>query len=70
MFVLVLKQHPENFTFLVLLEVLACEIYRFFKKEKFLTFLFLNVCQQTFHISHARFSQKLKRYFNVKSSIY
>ena len=32
--------------------------------------LFLNICKQTFHISHVCISQKVKGYFNVKSSTY
>ena len=32
--------------------------------------MFLNVCKQTFYISHMRISQKVKSCFNVKSSTY
>ena len=32
--------------------------------------MILNVCKQTFHISHMRISQKVKLCFNMKSSTY
>ena len=32
--------------------------------------MFLNVCKETFHISHACITQKVKRFWNVKPSTY
>ena len=62
MFLFISKQ-PENFAFLILriLELFACEICKFRKKyANFLHIpLFLNVCEQTIHISHVRISQKV-----------
>ena len=44
------------------LELFAHEVCKFLKNYAnfYLILLFLNVCKQTFHISHVRISQNLK----------
>ena len=64
MFVLIQKLYPENFAFVILriLELSAREVCKFLKKwanfEQIL--LLLNVCKQTFLISHVHISKKVK----------
>ena len=72
MFVFIQKQYPENFAFLIprILELFAREVCKFLKKlanfyhichiYHILSYLFLNVCKQTFHILHIHISQKVK----------
>ena len=81
MFVFIQKQYSENFAFLPLriLELFACEVWKFSKKQAnfYLILLFLDACKQTFHISYVRISQNLKgvlmwissTYFHVKTKI-
>ena len=59
MFVFTQKQYPENFTFLILtfLELFAREVFLI---SFYLILLFLNVCKQTFLISHVRMSENAK----------
>ena len=59
------KQYPEDFAFSILRirELFAREACTFLKKVNFEhILLFLNVCQQTFHISHVRISQKVQSF--------
>ena len=55
---------PEDFAYLIIriLELFAREVCKFL--EQWVDFkhilLFLNICKQTFHISHARISQEVK----------
>ena len=74
MVVFIFKQYPENFAFLILriLELFTREVCKFLKKwaHFYYILLFLNICKQTFQISHVRISQKLKSCFNVKSWAY
>ena len=64
MFAFIQKQYPENFAFLIprTIELFAREVCKFLKKwANFLRILlFLNVCKQTFHISHEYISHKVK----------
>ena len=64
MFVFIEKQCPGNFAFLILkiLKLFAREVCKFLKKQAnfYLILLFVNVCKQTFHISHVRISQNVK----------
>ena len=54
----------ENFAFLILrvFKLFTREVCKFLKKwaNFYLILLFLNVCKQTFHISHVHISQKVK----------
>ena len=56
--------YPENFAFLTFTihQLFTREVCKFLKNlaNFYLIQLFLNVCKQTFHISHARTSQKVK----------
>ena len=62
--VFIQKQHPESFAFLFLriLKLFAHEVCKFLKKQANFQhiLLFLNVCKQTFRISHVRISQNAK----------
>ena len=51
MFVFIQNQYPENFAFLILTisDLIAREFLAFFS-------IFLNICKQTFHMSHVRIS--------------
>ena len=64
MFLFILKEHPENFTFLILrtLELFSGKVCKFFKKWAHFKqiLLFVNVYKQTFHISHVCIPQKVK----------
>ena len=59
MFVFIQKQHLESFALLFpkILKLFTREVSKFLKKQ---ANLFLNVCEQTFHISHERISQNVK----------
>ena len=63
MFMFILKEHPENFAFLILrtLELFSRKVCKFLKKwANFLQILlFLNVYKQTFYIYHVRIPQKV-----------
>ena len=62
--VFIKKEYPEDFAFFVLrdLDLFASEACKFLKKKAnfYLILLFVNVCKQTFHISHVRISQNVK----------
>ena len=62
MFVFIQKQYPFAFLILRILELFAREVCKFLKNYAnfYLIRLFLNVCKQTFHISHVLKSQNIK----------
>ena len=59
-----IKKYPENFAFLILriLELSAREVCKFLKNQANFQniLLFLNVCKESFHITHVCISQKVK----------
>ena len=59
-----LKKYPENFAFLILwiLELFTRGVCKFLKEQANFQhiLLFLNVCKETFHISHMCTSLKVK----------
>ena len=64
MFVLIKKQYPKKFAFLILriFELFAREICKFLKKQAnfYLILLFLNVCKQTSDIYRVHVSQNVQ----------
>ena len=73
MFVLIQKQYPENFAFLLLriVELFTCKVCKSLKKQANFQhiLLFLNAYKQVFYISRA-YTSKSKSCFNMKSSTY
>ena len=81
MFVFIQKQYRKSFAFLILtiLALFARDICNFLKRQAIFYFvlLFLNVCNENFHVSHMCISQNVKgvlmwnsrHYFHVKTKI-